>query len=198
MVRGVAQPGRSDSPRARDPPLRAANNDELTGLVNQRRFDEEFAGFIAHGQRYRRPGALVIIDLNDFKNINDSRGHVAGDRLLAAVGGALAARVRTTDVVARLGGDEFAVILHEVEADTAAQIAEMLVADISSITVEYAEELITVTASAGVAHVSDFDDLYAERLLGRADAAMYVAKGDAEARARRPPAGVRRSRVVAV
>ncbi len=175
-----------------------ANHDELTGLVNRRRFDEDLASFIAYGRRYGRPGALVVLDLNEFKQVNDVRGHVAGDRLLAAVGRALVERARITDTVARMGGDEFAVILREIDADDATRVAEELVVALSELILAFGDEPVTITASAGVAHVEDFSDLDAERLLGRADAAMYVAKGDGRRSARpsdvEPPA----SRVIAV
>lgn len=175
-----------------------ANHDELTGLVNRRRFDEELGRFISYGRRYNRPGALVVLDLNEFKQVNDCRGHVAGDRLLAAVGRALDGRVRTTDLVARMGGDEFAVILRELDADEAVRVAEKLIADISEIAVPFEGGPIMITASAGVAHVDRYDGLHAERLLGRADAAMYLAKGESGRTARRPVGAASASRIVAV
>jgi diguanylate cyclase (GGDEF)-like protein len=155
-----------------------ANHDELTGLANRRHFHRELGAFIAYGKRFKHPGALVIIDLDDFKSVNDRRGHVAGDRLLAAVGEALVARVRTIDLVGRLGGDEFGVILHEIDAGAAWNVAAQLVAEIAAVAVDFPGGPVTISASAGVAHVADFADLDVERLLSRADVAMYLSKDE--------------------
>ena len=160
-----------------------ANHDELTGLANRRRFHRELGAFIAYGKRFKHPGALVIIDLDDFKSVNDRRGHVAGDRLLAAVGEALVARVRTIDLVGRLGGDEFGVILHEIEAGAAWNVAAELVAEIAALAVDFPGGPVRISASAGVAHVADFADLDIEQLLSRADVAMYLSKDDGGNRA---------------
>ena len=163
-----------------------ANSDDLTGLANRRRFDEELGRFVAYGRRYGRPGALVLFDLDGFKGVNDRYGHAAGDLVLAAVGGALRAGVRTTDVVARLGGDEFGVVLPEGGADDAAKVAAGLVRAIASALADLPGGRSAVTASAGVAHVADYDGVEAEDLLRRADDAMYRAKalgGDGVSRA---------------
>lgn len=155
-----------------------ANHDELTGLANRRRFDQELESFLALGRRYERPGALVILDLDGFKAVNDTRGHPAGDRLLVAVGETLTARVRVNDLVARLGGDEFGVLLREVDAESAERIAADLVAGLGRLEVDFLGEPIRISASGGVAHVADFEGVDVEQMLGRADAAMYLAKGE--------------------
>jgi diguanylate cyclase (GGDEF)-like protein len=104
---------------------RLADRDPLTGLLNRRGFDAAATGELARAQRFGRPLTLAYIDLDDFKAINDTHGHAAGDRLLAAVAGALAAG-RACDVVARLGGDEFALLLPETDAGAAALAIERM------------------------------------------------------------------------
>src|ERR687895_1208882 len=88
-----------------------ADHDDLTGLINRRRFQEELRRHLAEGRRYGLTGALLVLDLDGFKEVNDNHGHSAGDRVLCGVADALRSRLRASDVVARLGGDEFAVLL---------------------------------------------------------------------------------------
>jgi PAS domain S-box-containing protein len=90
-----------------------ADHDALTGLFNRRRFEEELDRVLAGAERYRRAGALLVLDLDGFKYVNDTLGHPVGDELIARLAGTLRAELRETDVVARLGGDEFGVILPE-------------------------------------------------------------------------------------
>jgi diguanylate cyclase (GGDEF)-like protein/PAS domain S-box-containing protein len=95
-----------------------ADHDDLTGLINRRRFQEELERHLAEGRRYGLTGALLVLDLDGFKEVNDNHGHSAGDRVLCAVAEALRLRLRESDIVARLGGDEFAVLLpREMPAD---------------------------------------------------------------------------------
>jgi diguanylate cyclase (GGDEF)-like protein/PAS domain S-box-containing protein len=104
-----------------------ADHDDLTGLYNRRRFEEELERHIAHGRRYGMDGALLLLDLDDFKAVNDGHGHRAGDRVLTAVAAVLRNRLRESDVVARFGGDEFAVLMpHGGEAE-AGELADVLV-----------------------------------------------------------------------
>ena len=94
----------------------AARSDALTGLANRRVFDQEMHRTLSAAKRYKRLGALMILDLNGFKGINDQLGHAVGDHVLQHVSKLLMQNTRPTDVVARLGGDEFAVILNEVSS----------------------------------------------------------------------------------
>ena len=100
---------------------RLADHDPLTDLWNRRRFEEELRRQVARCQRYGEKAALLVMDLDGFKAVNDSFGHKVGDDLLKLVAAALQRRVRGTDAVARLGGDEFAVLLGNVSPDQAAE-----------------------------------------------------------------------------
>jgi diguanylate cyclase (GGDEF)-like protein/PAS domain S-box-containing protein len=147
-----------------------ADHDPLTGLLNRRGFEAAVTAHVARCRRYGAAGALLALDLDGFKGVNDTHGHHAGDALLASVAAGLRERVRETDVLARLGGDEFAVLL---PAETAAQAevaAEALVAVVRERGAPYG-----VTASLGVVLV-DGSAAGGDELLVRADRAMYAAK----------------------
>jgi diguanylate cyclase (GGDEF)-like protein/PAS domain S-box-containing protein len=153
-----------------------ADHDPLTGLYNRRRFALELERELAAAERYKTPGALLILDLDCFKLVNDSRGHSAGDALLVAVGRAIDGRVRTTDVVGRLGGDEFGIILPHNDRDQALATAESLRSVVAA-TVDAHAAGIVVTTSVGVAPFGTGEDSQGvERLVSNADAAMYSAK----------------------
>lgn len=152
-----------------------AKTDQLTGLPNRRAFDEEFARMIAETDRYGNSSALVIVDVDFFKKVNDSYGHDAGDQVLKAVGATLLAMKRTTDKVARLGGEELAILLPQTDREGAIEAAERCRKAIEALAVRTGVGTIRVTASFGVA-------MYAERsqaagsLFDRADQALYAAK----------------------
>jgi diguanylate cyclase (GGDEF)-like protein/PAS domain S-box-containing protein len=148
------------------------DHDFLTGLSNRRRFELELAREAQRAMRYGTGGALLLIDLDNFKDVNDALGHKAGDDLLKTVARELRRRVRETDVLARVGGDEFAVVLPQTRAEEARIVAEGIVGTLRELEVA-SERSIRVTASVGVAL---FDGLNAVELLARADAAMYQAK----------------------
>jgi diguanylate cyclase (GGDEF)-like protein len=151
-----------------------AVTDPLTGLLNRRGFASELARARAGANRYNELGALVFIDLDGFKPINDTYGHAAGDHVLRRVAQALADNVRATDRVARLGGDEFAVLLPRTRRDDGLAKAEALDRVINGLTVEWQGRLVAVRASFGFQTFGPGDD--GLDLLGRADAAMYAAK----------------------
>jgi diguanylate cyclase (GGDEF)-like protein/PAS domain S-box-containing protein len=152
-----------------------ADHDQLTGLFNRRRFDEELKRELARAGRYAEHSAVLSIDVDNFKGINDSAGHAAGDAVLAHVARVLAERSRATDVVARLGGDEFAVLLPAVGAPEARSAAEHLLAEIRSSPAAYGGKPFRVTASVGVA-TFESDDATAGEVMVNADLAMYAAK----------------------
>ncbi|HKT83361.1 MAG TPA: diguanylate cyclase, partial [Solirubrobacterales bacterium] len=109
---------------------REANHDPLTGLRNRRRFEEDLRAELARSHRYEVPGALLMLDLDHFKQVNDTLGHPAGDRVLAAIADVLRDRARETDVLARLGGDEFAVVLPRCKLSEAEEVAGEITAAI--------------------------------------------------------------------
>ncbi len=154
-----------------------ANHDPLTGLFNRRRFDEELERHLSEAERYDLHGALLFIDLDQFKDVNDSRGHRAGDELLSTLARLLRDRLRATDVVARLGGDEFAILLPHMDAERAQAVAADLLDAIRSHTFVVGGSPLRITASIGMAQFPDHA-AGAGELLSRADLAMYRAKDE--------------------
>jgi diguanylate cyclase (GGDEF)-like protein/PAS domain S-box-containing protein len=162
-----------------------ADHDSLTGLFNRRRFEDELTRELASAERYDSKVAVLAIDLDDFKYINDSLGHSIGDELITRVGHAVRARLRRTDVLARLGGDEFAVILPRIDHDGAMEVAEGLLEAVGEV------DLVglggrgggSVSASIGIAMFHAASKLTSEELLVEADIAMYDAKEAGRARA---------------
>jgi diguanylate cyclase (GGDEF)-like protein len=162
--------------RARMTELEAhAEIDPLTDVLNRRGFERELKRSLAHVKRYGTSAALVYLELDGFKAVNDAHGHAAGDAVLRAVAAVLARHVRASDVVARLGGDEFAVLLwHLTEADADAKAAQ-LEAAITRTTATHAGATLAVGASAGAALLLPLDR--PADALDRADRAMYARKG---------------------
>ncbi|MFL5846362.1 MAG: diguanylate cyclase [Solirubrobacteraceae bacterium] len=154
---------------------RLADHDPLTDLWNRRRFEEELQRQVGRCKRYGENAALFLLDLDDFKTVNDTLGHKAGDDLLQAVATAMRDRLRSTDSLARLGGDEFAVLLPNVTADQAGVLAEELAASIRSNPIRIRDREIAATASIGVAFLDAQVDSD-EAVLMAADIAMYQAK----------------------
>ncbi len=152
-----------------------ADHDQLTGLFNRRRFDEELKRELARAGRYAEHSAVLSIDIDNFKGINDSAGHAAGDAVLSHVARVLGARSRASDVVARLGGDEFALLLSAVGAQEARTAAEHLLAELRSSPAVYGDKPFRATASIGVA-TFESDDATAGEVMVNADLAMYAAK----------------------
>jgi diguanylate cyclase (GGDEF)-like protein len=151
---------------------RQASTDELTGLPNRRWFDNELRHAIEHAREEGDVLALLVIDLDHFKELNDTLGHHAGDRVLAQLGPRIRSALRAGDQVARLGGDEFAVLLPG--ADAAQGAGERIAAALSErFSVEDIE--LQIAASIGIALFPEHGD-DAETLLQRADVAMYQAK----------------------
>ena len=149
------------------------DHDFLTGLFNRRRFQLELDHEAERVARYGANGAVLMIDLDNFKDVNDAFGHKAGDDLLKGVAGALKHRIRQSDFVARVGGDEFAVLLPETDPDEAQVVATTIVKTLSRQVAVLGERSIHITASVGVAL---FDGLSAAEVLELADVAMYEAK----------------------
>ena len=152
-----------------------ADHDHLTGLRNRRLFDHDLKLQVARSQRYGEMAGLVIIDLDNFKAINDSHGHAAGDDVLRAVARALTRRLRESDLVARLGGDEFAVLLPHVDETSLAFVADGLERLVPTCAVDVGRTVLHPSASVGCTLISA-DTASAEEALVRADRAMYAAK----------------------
>jgi diguanylate cyclase (GGDEF)-like protein/PAS domain S-box-containing protein len=161
-----------------------SRSDPLTGVFNRRRFDETLEAQLAHARRYRRAGALLIVDVDRFKQINDEFGHVAGDEALRAVARLLASNLRQTDtlgrdatgLVARLGGDEFALLLPETDVTGAEVVAARLVGAVAAEPLEIGGKPVQMGISVGVATFGGGNFPSAEELLAAADRAMYVVK----------------------
>jgi diguanylate cyclase (GGDEF)-like protein len=152
-----------------------STTDPLTGLANRRRFSEALSAEVERSQRYGHGFALIMIDLDGFKPINDRWGHAAGDLVLKAVAGALTVAVRANDLPARLGGDEFIILSPETSAEGARTLADKLTLAIAALRVQAVNAELTVGASVGVALFPD-QGRTAGELLARADAAMYADK----------------------
>ncbi|MDP2732076.1 MAG: GGDEF domain-containing protein [Hoeflea sp.] len=151
-----------------------ADEDPLLPLLNRRGFMREMDRALAYARRYGAKASLVYLDLDEFKLVNDTYGHAAGDRVLAAVAGLLLANVRRSDVVGRLGGDEFAVILWNTDGAVAEAKAEGLAWAIAAASLAEASEIVRLSASYGVTPLLGDDT--ADRVLTRADLAMYAQK----------------------
>ncbi len=156
-----------------------AFHDSLTGLANRALFEDRLSHALSIATRRRRAFAVLFLDLDDFKTINDSLGHARGDELLRAVAARIRGIVRPTDTAARLGGDEFAVLIEGVEGENGARIAARRILDALAFPFLLDGRELCVTASMGLALWADADGV--EDLLRNADMAMYAAKADGKA-----------------
>ncbi len=147
---------------------RAAMHDPLTGAATRARFYERVAE-IGH-----IPASLLIVDIDNFKKFNDTNGHLAGDAALRQVAATLIGNCRSEDVVARFGGEEFVILLPGAAKDDGVRVAERLAARLRECRIEIADKRLSVTASFGVAEVSDPDHI--DEAIAQADAALYKAK----------------------
>jgi diguanylate cyclase (GGDEF)-like protein/PAS domain S-box-containing protein len=159
-----------------------ADHDHLTGLRNRRLFEHDLRLQVARAQRYGERTAVMVVDLDEFKAINDVHGHKVGDDALRAVATALTRRLRETDVVARLGGDEFAVLLPHADEQGTALVADGLSRVIAECSIDVGDTVVHPSGSLGVAMI-DQQTVSPEQVLVDADRAMYAAKR-ARARAR--------------
>ncbi len=152
-----------------------ADHDALTELYNRRRFEEELEAYSAHAARYHEQGAVLLLDLDRFKYVNDTHGHKAGDEVIRTVAGALRDSVRKSDIVARLGGDEFAVLLKNAGRPEAERVATEMLRMIRERELPIDGRRMTMTTSIGIALFGD-EQPDVEGLLVGADLAMYAAK----------------------
>ncbi|WP_022669935.1 GGDEF domain-containing protein [Hippea alviniae] len=151
-----------------------SKKDHLTGLYLRRHMNEVLQNCLYNFNRYKKVFSIIMMDLDDFKKINDTYGHLAGDEVLKAVGAILMRNTRQTDVPVRYGGDEFIVILPETKLEDAIVVARKLRDKLASITFKKGNVEFKCTASIGVTQVRDGDTL--ESLLERVDKALYETK----------------------
>jgi diguanylate cyclase (GGDEF)-like protein/PAS domain S-box-containing protein len=152
-----------------------ASHDALTGLINRREFDNRLHAAVQRAQRGEGACALLYIDLDQFKVVNDTCGHQAGDRLLRDVTGLLQTRVRGSDTIARLGGDEFGVLLENCSLDQASRIAESARQSIRDYRFVWGATALSVGASIGVVEIKRDTENVAS-VMSAADIACYAAK----------------------
>jgi diguanylate cyclase (GGDEF)-like protein len=155
---------------------RQASQDALTGLSNRRRFEEDLAVAMARSRRDGSTGALLMLDLDRFKQVNDSHGHPAGDRLIKEIAEVLRGRTRASDSLARLGGDEFAVILPRCSREEARLAAEAIADEVRDH--RSGQETGPVTVSIGVSVFGTDPRTSVATVVSEADAAMYAAKDE--------------------
>ncbi|MCX5875867.1 MAG: diguanylate cyclase [Deltaproteobacteria bacterium] len=161
--------------QAQDHIAHLAHHDPLTGLINRHIFPDRLAQAMILSQRHRKKIALLYVDLDKFKQINDVHGHLAGDAVLKEVATRLRSLLRDSDTVARMGGDEFVVILHDITSKTAVKNVTKKIIDTLAEPIFFHETQFTVMASVGISIYPD-DDKQIDALLQKADKAMYQAK----------------------
>jgi diguanylate cyclase (GGDEF)-like protein len=152
----------------------SADTDFLLGIPNRRGFERELARALAYIKRYRASGALIVLDVDRLKPINDAFGHAAGDQVLKAIVAVLTSQVRSSDIVGRLGGDEFALLLWNLNETDAKAKAAALEETIDRLTFQFGGSTITAGASAGIAMLGSHAET--GRVLEEADNAMYLRK----------------------
>lgn len=153
----------------------AAKVDFLTRLANRRAFEQRLSEELERVRRYGGTFSLILMDIDEFKKVNDEFGHPAGDRVLKFIAGVLNEKVRTTDFVSRYGGEEFAVLLPETSVDRALVVAEKIRKTLQNSSLLHGKTKIKVTVSAGVGGVKPDGESLAD-LVARVDAALYQAK----------------------
>jgi diguanylate cyclase (GGDEF)-like protein len=152
----------------------SAHTDFLLDIPNRRGFERELHRAVAYIKRYRGAAALIVLDVDRLKPINDVFGHAAGDQVLKAIAAVLTDHVRASDVVGRLGGDEFGVLLWNLSETDARAKAAVLEEAIDKLAFEFAGQSVMAGASAGIAVIGPHAE--ADRAMEEADRAMYVRK----------------------
>jgi diguanylate cyclase (GGDEF)-like protein len=162
-----------------------AYRDAVTGLYNHRYFREQLSHELERSARYGQPLAMILMDMNNFKEINDRYGHFMGDKFLGLVGEVIERQIRASDVGARYGGDEFVIVLPNTTGDEAAATGEKLVSAVASCAAMTATgEPVELGVSFGVAAFPG-DARTAGELIQRADARLYAAKAERKVGRRR-------------
>ena len=169
-----------DNARLHDIVQRQAITDDLTGLVNRRRFIEALDAEVERARRFASPLAIVLSDLDNFKQVNDEFGHHGGDVVLRAFADLIRSHVRDVDVSGRIGGEEFAILLPDTDRAGAALVAERMRRSLNSVAIAIDEASLKVAASFGVAELAAGQT--GDDLLRSADAALYRAKDEGKNR----------------
>ena len=156
-----------------------AHQDPLVAMPNRRGFQRELERLIAHGERYGGEAAMLFVDLDGLKAINDSFGHRAGDEALIRVASLLAEGIRRSDVVARIGGDEFGILLESTDEEKARETAARLGDTICNCEFRHDREEVPLSVTIGIAMIGKNDTV--EDVMARADAEMYRGKSAAAA-----------------
>lgn len=164
--------------RIQDELQKLARTDPLTGLYNRRHFFEIAEKEFAESVRYDRPLSVIILDLDLFKEVNDTYGHLVGDQALIHIGKLLLKEIRTPDTAARYGGEEFVVLLPETDSASAMMFAERLRSLVEDSAFKTGSNTIYLTASFGVAGNHIYGDKTIDQLISKADQALYKAKAD--------------------
>ena len=165
-----------DTIRVRDRIVNLAETDDLTGIWNRRYFRRQLPHEIERARTFGVPLSLLMFDIDEFKQINDSFGHVIGDVVLSELCGCVRETLRTTDIIARYGGDEFAVILPHTDLGGAQAVAERILAKVRQLTIPTDEEgAIQCSVSIGIAEFRREDGV-ANDLVRRADERLYLSK----------------------
>ena len=194
LPKAITERFRSEQDRA--DLLMLATEDALTGIFNRRHFETAGRAEWARFQRYGRPLSLLILDIDNFKAINDRFGHAAGDLILKSIAQSCQAVRRPTDVVARIGGEEFAILLPETDEASAVLVAERLRKQIASVAHTLGGKEVRVTVSVGVAG-GTLSMSSLEAMQRRADEALYTAKAAGRNRVMRAPKDITASYQIA-
>lgn len=165
--------------------LSSALRDALTKLFNKRYLQERLDAELKFAHRHRTALSLLLLDLDHFKKVNDTLGHLAGDAVLATVAAALSKAVRNEDVVARYGGEEIAIILRAIGIDAAMQMADRLRRMVEATTIPFDSKTIKVTVSIGVAEYPSTPAKNIDEMIEAADKALYRAKNSGRNRVSR-------------
>jgi len=153
-----------------------AHTDDATGLFNKRRLFEQLQAEIARARRYGEILSCLMLDIDEFKQVNDTYGHQAGDEVLRQIGSLLRRSLRVTDFVARYGGEEFTVLLPRTDNSGAYRVAENLRRTMKAYEFILSSARVHLTVSIGIASCTKFDKLDAQQIILRADNALYRAK----------------------
>ena len=155
----------------------SSTRDALTGVYNRAFLAERLVAEVSHARRHKAELALLMLDLDDFKSVNDRHGHLAGDAVLRAVATRLARLIRVEDIVARYGGEEFVMVLRATPLDGATRLAERLREAVAAERIETAGKVLSVTVSVGLATLSEVPAEHgATELLALSDGRLYHAK----------------------